>query len=155
VVDAPHAARGYEGDEEETRAVFRADGIHTGDLGWTDSEGFLFLVGRSKDLIKSGSENILPREIEEFLLQHPAVAECAVIGAPDTWLGEVVQAFVVPAPGGSLDAHEVLRFCRRGLSPIKRPQRVIICQDLPRTPNGKVDKRALQQTQAGPERGNR
>lgn len=155
VVKAPHAALGYEGDEEATRAVFRADGIHTGDLGWIDPEGFLFLVGRSKDLIKSGSENILPGEVEEHLLRHPAVAECAVVGVPDAWLGEAVQAFVVPAPGRSLDAQDLLKFCRREMSPIKRPKHVIICQGLPKTPNGKVDRRALQQMISSPERGSR
>lgn len=103
----------------------------------------LYLVGRCKDLIKSGGESIHPQEIEDHLLRHPAVAECAVIGADDPRLGEAVQAFVVPRLGYDLDAGELLRFCQRGLKPIKWPARVVICQALPKLPSGKVDKSTL------------
>jgi acyl-CoA synthetase (AMP-forming)/AMP-acid ligase II len=148
VILAPHIAQGYEEDPEGTRAIFQADGVHTGDLGWLDSEGFLHLTGRAKELIKRGSENINPREIEEYLLRHPAVAECAVIGVPDPWLGEAVKAFVVPAPGHALANGELRRFCLRGLSPIKRPSQIVCCSSLPRGAAGKVDKQALHQHEA-------
>jgi acyl-CoA synthetase (AMP-forming)/AMP-acid ligase II len=140
-----HAARGYEGDEDHTRAVFRTDGIHTGDRGVIDPDGFLYLKGRSKDLIKSAGENIYPAEIETYLLSCPGVADCAVLGVADEQLGEVIRAYVAPAPGHALDAAAVVQFCRRSLSPLKRPRDVILCSALPRTANGKVDKQALLQ----------
>jgi acyl-CoA synthetase (AMP-forming)/AMP-acid ligase II len=143
LVAGPHAARGYEGDDEATRAIFGPDGIRTGDLGSLDADGFLYLKGRSKELIKSAGENIAPAEIEAHLLSWPAVSECVVIGVPDEQLGETIRAYVVPAPGQTLDAAAVLQFCRRGLSPLKRPREVVLCAALPRTANGKVDRRAL------------
>ncbi len=143
LVAGPHAARGYEGDDEATNAVFRPEGIHTGDLGALDADGFLYLKGRSKELIKSAGENIFPAEIEAYLLSCPAVSECVVLGVADEQLGERVRAYVVPAPGKRLDADAVLRFCRQGLGPLKRPRDVVICAALPRTSNGKVDRRAL------------
>lgn len=143
LVAGPHAARGYEGDDEATNAVFRPEGIHTGDLGVLDADGFLYLKGRSKELIKSAGENIFPAEIEAYLLSCPAVSECVVLGVADEQLGERVRAYVVPAQGKTLDVDSVLRFCRQGLSPLKRPRDVVICATLPRTSNGKVDRRAL------------
>jgi acyl-CoA synthetase (AMP-forming)/AMP-acid ligase II len=143
LVSGPHAAQGYEGDDEATRAVFGPEGIRTGDLGVLDADGFLYLKGRSKELIKSAGENISPAEIEAHLLSWSAVSECAVLGVPDEQLGETIRAYVVPAPGQPLDAAAVLQFCRKGLSPLKRPREVVLCATLPRTANGKVDRRAL------------
>ncbi|HWP46984.1 MAG TPA: class I adenylate-forming enzyme family protein [Candidatus Limnocylindrales bacterium] len=145
VIRCDHSAIGYYKNEEATRQVFKEDGIHTGDLGWMDEEGYLYLAGRQKDLIKSGSENIHPSEIEAVLIGHEGVADCAVVGVPDEWLGEAIQAYIVPKEGFYLDSDQILRFCVGRLSPIKRPKYIIICDKLPRTETGKIKKRELRE----------
>ncbi len=145
VIRCDHRAIGYYKNEEATRQVFKEDGIHTGDLGWIDEEGYLYLVGRQKDLIKSGSENIHPSEIEAVLINHEGVAECAVVGVPDEWLGEAIQAYIVPKEGFYLNSDQILRFCIDRLSPIKRPKYIIICDKLPRTETGKIKKTELRE----------
>lgn len=143
VVRCTHAAIGYYRNAAESAAVFRADGLYTGDVGRLDADGFLYLEGRSKELIKSGGENILPREIEAVLLRHPAVAECAVVGVPDRWLGEAIHAYVVLSDAAVWDAAELKRFCVRHLSPLKRPAQIVPVAVLPRTETGKVRKALL------------
>jgi acyl-CoA synthetase (AMP-forming)/AMP-acid ligase II len=143
VLRCPHAAVGYYRDREETAAVFQPDGLHTGDLGRLDGAGFLYLEGRSKELIKSGGENVLPREVEAVLLRHAGVAECAVVGVPDRWLGEAVHAYVVPKAPAAFDAAALRRFCARHLPPLKRPAQIIPVAALPRTETGKVRKALL------------
>lgn len=148
VLRADHAAVGYYRNPAETAAVFQPDGLHTGDLGRLD-DGFLTLEGRSKELIKSGGENILPREVEAVLLQHEAVAECAVIGVPDRWLGEAVHAYVVLRAGAAFDAADLRRFCARHLTPLKCPARFVSLEALPRSATGKVLKKALAEQAPG------
>jgi acyl-CoA synthetase (AMP-forming)/AMP-acid ligase II len=143
VLRCDHAALGYYRDPAESAAVFRTDGLHTGDVGRLDGDGFLYLEGRSKELIKSGGENVLPREVESALLRHPAVAECAVVGVPDRWLGEAVCAYVVMKDGAGFDAAELRRHCARHLAPLKRPARYVPVAALPRSATGKVLKAAL------------
>jgi len=138
VVRGAHAALGYEGDPEATAEVFREDGIHTGDLGRLDEEGYLFLTGRLKDLIKSGGENVHPAEIEAALLAHPAVADCAVVGTPDPWLGEAARAYVALRPGTAGDVPALMRHCVEALPPIRRPKRIDILERIPRNAVGKV-----------------
>jgi acyl-CoA synthetase (AMP-forming)/AMP-acid ligase II len=138
LVRAGHAALGYEGDPAATAETFREDGIHTGDLGRLDEAGYLFLTGRLKDLIKSGGENVHPAEIEAVLLAHPAVADCAVVGAPDPWLGEAVCAYVALRPGAGGDAPTLMRHCVEALPPIQRPKRIVIRERIPRNAVGKV-----------------
>ena len=138
VVRASHAALGYEGDPAATADVFRPDGIHTGDLGRLDEAGYLFLTGRLKDLIKSGGENVHPAEIEAVLLAHPAVADCAVVGTPDPWLGEAARAYVALRPGIAGDAPALMRHCVEALPPIRRPKRIDIVERIPRNAVGKV-----------------
>jgi acyl-CoA synthetase (AMP-forming)/AMP-acid ligase II len=145
VVQCDHKAIGYYKNEEATRQVFKEDGIHTGDLGWIDEEGYLYLVGRQKDIIKSGSENIHPSEIEAVLTDYEGVAECAVVGVPDEWLGEAIQAYIVPKEGFSLDSDQILKFCLSRLSPIKRPKYITLCDTLPKTEMGKIKKTALKE----------
>lgn len=138
VVRAAHAATGYEGDPDATAEVFREDGIHTGDLGRLDEAGYLFLTGRSKELIKSGGENVHPAEIEAVLLAHPAVADCAVVAIPDPWLGEAARAYVALRPGAGGDAPALMRHCVQALPPIRRPKRIDILDRIPRNAVGKV-----------------
>jgi acyl-CoA synthetase (AMP-forming)/AMP-acid ligase II len=138
VVRGDHAALGYEGDPAATKEVFREDGIHTGDLGRLDDEGYLFLTGRSKELIKSGGENVHPAEIEAVLLAHPAVADCAVIAVPDPWLGEAARAYVALRPAAEVDAPVLMRHCALALPPIRRPKRIDILERIPRNAVGKV-----------------
>jgi acyl-CoA synthetase (AMP-forming)/AMP-acid ligase II len=138
VVRGEHAALGYEGDPDATAAVFREDGIHTGDLGRLDEAGYLFLTGRIKELIKSGGENVYPGEIEAVLLAHPAVADCAVIGAPDPWLGETVLAYVALRRGANTDGPTLMRHCVQALPPIRRPKRIVIVEQVPRNAVGKL-----------------
>jgi acyl-CoA synthetase (AMP-forming)/AMP-acid ligase II len=143
VVRAGHQARGYWEDEAATRAVFQPDGVHTGDLGRLDRDEYLYLTGRAKDVIKSGGENIDPVEVEGALLAHPDVAECAVVGVPDAWLGEHVEAFVVPVVGVELDEADLRAHATRVLPSIKRPRRYTVSRSLPRTDTGKVRRASL------------
>jgi len=144
VVRGPNVMQGYHRLPEETEATITDDWLHTGDLGTVDSEGFISITGRKKDLIISAGENIFPREIEEVLAQHPSVDEVAVIGIPDEVRGEVPKAFVIGVEGEVLDAKELRRFCRGRIAGYKVPRVFEIVSDLPRTPSGKVLKRMLQ-----------
>jgi acyl-CoA synthetase (AMP-forming)/AMP-acid ligase II len=113
--------------------------LHTGDMGSFDSRGFLTLRDRSKDVVISGGSNIYPREVEEVLIEHPAVTEAAVVGAPDTEWGEIVVAFIVgDVDPGELDAHLLERIAR-----FKRPKRYLFVDALPKNSYGKVLKREL------------
>ncbi|MDF2782089.1 MAG: AMP-dependent synthetase, partial [Geminicoccaceae bacterium] len=136
---------GYWQDAEASARTLRGGWLHTGDIGVLDEDGFLTLRDRAKDLIISGGANIYPREVEETLLQHPAVAEVAVVGAPDADWGETVVAFVVLAPGraaaaGELDAHCLARIAR-----FKRPKDYRFVAALPKNNYGKVLKTELRQ----------
>jgi acyl-CoA synthetase (AMP-forming)/AMP-acid ligase II len=110
-VRGPQLMRGYWNLPEATQEALREGWMHTGDAGVLDDEGFLFVQDRTKDMIVSGGENVYPREIEDVLYRHPAVAEAAVIGVPDPKWGEAVKAVVVVKPGQTLDADELIRFC--------------------------------------------
>ena len=138
---APSATAGYFKDEEKTEAAFKDDWFHTGDLGWFDEEGFLYLAGRSKDMMISGGQNVFAVEVEDTLLSHPAVADCAVIGLPDDTWGERVTAVVVKAAGGEVSEADLLAHCREKLAGFKVPKGIIwLDGQLPMTPTGKVQK---------------
>ncbi len=126
-----------------------ADGwLHTGDLGRIDERGYLFLVGRKGDRIVRGGENVDPVEVEQVLVQHPSVAEAAVVGVPDRRMGEVVVAYVVGSDGaGPPFAEELRRFARESLAGFKVPQRVVVVDELPKTASGKVLRRRLREAQ--------
>jgi long-chain acyl-CoA synthetase len=137
---------------EETATVLRdhvdADGatrrwLHTGDLGYLDEDGYLFIVDRKKDLIKTSGYQVWPREIEETLAAHPAVAEVGVAGVPDATKGEVVRAWVVLRQGLAATEAELRAYCREQLAPYKVPARIEFCTELPKTMVGKVLRRAL------------
>ncbi len=134
---------GYHNLPEETAKTITNGWLHTGDLGRMDSDGFISITGRKKDLIISAGENIYPREIEEVLAQHPKVKECAVIGLKDEVRGEVPKAFVIPREGETTDEKELRSFCRENLAHYKVPKYIEVVPDLPRTPTGKILKRAL------------
>ena len=137
---------GYSNRPEETAAALTPDGwLRTGDGGYLDEDGYLFLTDRIKDMIVSGGENVYPVEVEEALSQHPAVAEVAVIGVPDERWGEAVKALVVPRPGAAVAAEELIAFARERLAGYKLPRSVDFVDELPRTPSGKVLKRELRE----------
>jgi long-chain acyl-CoA synthetase len=138
--------RGYLSQPEATAKTLAGGWLHTGDLGRMDARGYLTLVDRSKDLIISGGSNIYPREVEEALLQHPAVREVAVIGEPDADWGESVVAVVVRAAGAQVDAPALDAFCLQHIARFKRPKRYVFVDDLPKNATGKVLKRELRST---------
>jgi len=137
-------ADGYYNRPDETAASFTDDGwFRTGDLVRIDADGYLWITGRKKDLIISGGENIWPGEIEEVLAAHPAVSEVAVIGVPDPNRGEVPKAFVVLHEDADADARDLTAHCRERLPRYKIPAAIEFISELPKTPTGKVQKRAL------------
>ena len=140
---------GYWDDAAKTAETFRDGWLHTGDLGILDDEGYLYVVDRKKDMIKSGGENVASREVEEVIHAHPAVAEAAVFGIPHPRWIEAVAAVVVPRAGHELAAEEVTRFCRDRLAGFKTPRYVVIAAELPKNPSGKILKRELRTTHAG------
>ena len=147
LIGAPQLMAGYWDDPEETAATVRtSDGqrwLHTGDLGYLDDDGYLFIVDRIKDLIKTHGYQVWPREIEEVLASHPAVAEVGVAGVPDEAKGEVAKAWVVLRAGQQVGAEELRAFCRERLAPYKVPARVEFRAELPKSMVGKVLRRAL------------
>jgi long-chain acyl-CoA synthetase len=142
--------KGYLGRPEETAETFRNGWLHTGDLGYVDEEGYLFIVDRSKDLIIRGGYNVYPREVEEVLYGHPAVAEAAVIGAPDERMGEEIVAVLALKPGGTVTADELTAFCKDRLAAYKYPREFRFMDVLPKGPSGKILKTELRQTAAAP-----
>ena len=136
--------RGYWKRPDATANAFTRDGfLRTGDIGYLDSDGYCFIAGRKDDLIIRGGVNISPRELEEAILEHPAVGEVAVVGLPDPEFGQIAAAVVVARTNAMLDREEVLAFCRKRLARHKIPSRVVIADQLPRNPTGKVNKGEL------------
>jgi long-chain acyl-CoA synthetase len=143
---SPYNMLGYWRKPEETAHTVDADGwLHTGDAGYLDDDGYLYLHDRIKDMIVSGGENIYPAEVENVLLAHPGVADAAVIGVPHESWGETVKAVVVAAPGAGLDVDEIIAFCRGRLAHYKCPTSVDVVDSLPRNPSGKLLKRELRE----------
>jgi long-chain acyl-CoA synthetase len=153
-ITAPQLMTGFWNAPDETAEVLRdhpaPDGttvrwLHTGDLGYLDPDGYLFIVDRKKDLIKTSGNQVWPREIEEVLAAHPAVSEVGVAGVPDETKGEAVRAWVVLRPGQTATEEELRRHCHEQLAPFKVPARVVFRTELPKTLIGKVLRRALRQ----------
>jgi long-chain acyl-CoA synthetase len=141
---APNVTPGYFNRPEETAAALTPDGwLRTGDGGFLDADGYLFLTDRIKDMIVSGGENVYPVEVEEALAQHPDVAEVAVIGVPHEHWGETVKALVVLRAERAPSADELIAFARERLAGYKLPRSIEFVDELPRTPSGKVLKREL------------
>jgi acyl-CoA synthetase (AMP-forming)/AMP-acid ligase II len=136
---------GYLNLPEATAAAMRGDWFATGDLARRDEEGYVYLVDRKNDMVISGGENIFPREVEEVLLAHPAVAEAGVTGAPHPYWGEQLTAFVVIRPGMNASAVALQDACRARLSRYKVPKDIRFVPALPRNAMGKVLRRELRQ----------
>jgi len=141
----PAAMAGYWRDEEGTAKAMHDGWIRTGDIGRIDAGGYLTLLDRKKDMVVSGGENIYPREVEEALLSHPAVAEAAVIGVPDARWGESIVAFVVPVGAGASTPSEpeLIGHVKHLIASYKKPRTVRFVTELPKLPTGKIDKKAL------------
>ena len=150
-VKGPNVTPGYWQRPDANEASFTDGWLHTGDAARVDADGFYFIVDRTKDIYISGGENVYPAEIEEVLHQLPAVAEAAVIGAPDATWGETGLAVIAVKKGESLTEAEVIGHCRERLAPFKRPQRIVFLDALPRNATGKVHKPTLRQDLVGQE----
>ena len=142
-VRGPNIMLGYYGLPEETARTLRGGWLHTGDVGRLDTDGFLYIVERKKDLIIRGGFNIYPREVEEVLYAHPRVAEAAVVGMRDPLMGEDVLAFVALKPGAAATADEILAFCQERLAKYKCPKQVRFVDALPKNPVGKILRKEL------------
>jgi len=141
----PTLFNGYLNKPEETLACFRDGFVSPGDLAQLDDEGFLYIVGRIKDMIISGGVNVYPRDIEQVLLTHDAIAEAAVVGVPDSHWGEAVCAYIVAGDGARPAESEIMDFCRETLSPQKRPKFVRYVDEIPKNITGKVMKKDLRE----------
>ncbi len=144
VARSPCAMRGYWDDPQATIEAMPEGWIRTGDLGRFDEDGFLALVGRKKDIIKSAGMGVSASEVESAIYEHPAIAEAAVFGVPDEEYGEAVQAVVALKTGAVLSEEELMRFCAERLAGYKRPRNVVIMETLPKTGIGKIAKKVLQ-----------
>jgi len=142
-VRGPLVMQGYWKKPAETAAAFRHGWLHTGDMARRDADGFLYIVDRSKDMIISGGFNVYPREVEDVLTQHPAVASAAVIGVPDEKWGEAVKALVVLKAGQAASAAELIALVREHKGPVQAPKSVDFVDSLPVTGLGKLDKKAI------------
>jgi fatty-acyl-CoA synthase len=134
---------GYFHDDERTQASFEGDWFHSGDLGTIDEEGYISVVDRKKDMIKSGGENVASREVEEMIYRLPQVSEVAVIGLPDPKWVEAVTAVIVVKAGHTLDEAAVIAHCALHMAGFKTPKRVVFTDTLPKNPSGKLLKRDL------------
>jgi len=140
---SPYMFSGYLNLPEATEKAMRGDWFVTGDLARMDEEGFLYLVDRKNDMIITGGENVYPREVEEVLLAHPAVQECAVVGMPHAHWGEAVTGFVVVRPGMNVTVEALIESCRTSLSRYKAPKEIRFMTTLPRNSLGKILRRVL------------
>ena len=143
VIRGHNVMKGYYKNPEATAEAMRGGWFHTGDLGYADADGFYFIVDRKKDLVIRGGFNVYPREVEEVLFAHPAVAEAAVIGRPDDRLGEEVVAIVSLKAGADVTPQELIAFCKERLAAYKYPREVRIVAELPKGPTGKILKKEL------------
>ncbi len=142
----PMVMKGYWNKPEETAKVLQGGWLHTGDIGYKDEDGFIWITDRKKDLIIKAGENISPRAIEEVLFQHPKVSEAAVVGAPDEIYGEEIRAFIVLKTGEAATSGEILDFARARLTRFLVPKEIIFRKSLPKNLLGKVLKRELRKT---------
>ena len=145
---SPQLLMGYFHDDERTREAFHGGWFHSGDLATMDAQGYITVVDRKKDMIKTGGENVASREVEEAIYGIAGVSEVAVIGLPDPRWIEAVTAVIVPKPGQVLTEEDVIAACRDRLATFKLPKRVIFTDALPKNPSGKLLKRELRQRYA-------
>jgi long-chain acyl-CoA synthetase len=144
MVRGANVMKNYYKNPEETAKAFSADGwLHTGDIGYLDEEGFVFVTGRIKELIIKGGENIAPREIDEVLILHPAIQEAAAVGIPDERYGQEIMACLVLTPNARFDEEDLRAYCLRELGPYKTPKIFRVVDELPKGPAGKVQRLKL------------
>ena len=146
----PRIMSGYWHDPDATQSAFHGGWLFTGDLGYRDQDGYIYLSGRSKDFIKRGGEMVSPEEVEQVLMSHPSVDDAAIIGVPDPQWGERVRAVVVLKGGGPATESELIAHCHQRLASFKRPESVVFVEELPRNPLGKVLKRLLREQYSAP-----
>jgi long-chain acyl-CoA synthetase len=142
-VRGPQMMHGYRNRPQETAETIRDGWIYTGDIGYFDDDGYLFVVDRKKEMIISGGFNIYPREVDEVLNSHPDTHEVATVGIKDSFRGEVPKAFVVLRPGATVSADELLAYCKERLVGYKLPRAIEFLDALPKTGPGKIDKLKL------------
>ncbi|MGD8603764.1 MAG: AMP-binding protein [Anaerolineales bacterium] len=135
--------QGYENNPQANEQSFTQGWFRTGDQGYLDQDGYLFITGRTKEIINRGGEKIAPREVEEVLLDHPQIAQAVVFPAPDPMLGETVAAAVITQPGSKLDERELRRFASLRLVPFKVPSRIVFVDEIPKGPTGKLQRIGL------------
>ena len=151
LVRGPRVMTGYWKDEQKTSQVMTSDGwLRTGDMGWMDEEGYIYLSGRADDMIIRGGENISPEEVEEVLYSHPKIEEAAVIGVPDPEWGQEPRAVVVLKKGERVASEEIIEHCRSKLAGFKRPRSVVFIEALPRGAMGKVLRKKLREQYGQP-----
>ena len=150
VAKGPRVMKGYLKADEATSQTIKNGWLYTGDMGYMDEDGYIFLAGRAKDIIIRGGENIAPEEVEAVLHSHPAIDEAAIIGVQDPQWGEAVRAIVALKDGVQATSEEIIEYCRGRLASFKKPESVIFVDALPRSPMGKVLKRLLRDQYSQP-----
>jgi len=145
IVRGPNVMKGYYNKHEETEKVLRDGWLYTGDMVYIDEDGYIFIVGRKKDLIIRGGFNIYPREIEEVLVSHPLISEAAVVGIPNKYLGEEVKAYVKQKPGSNLTEEQVLEYCEEKLPYYKTPKFIVFVRSFKKDPSGQILKELIEE----------
>jgi fatty-acyl-CoA synthase len=143
VARSPSVMLGYYKEPKKTREIFKGGWLHTGDLAIMDEEHYFYFVDRKKDIVKSGGENVSTVEVESLIFDHPKVADAAIVGLPHPRWIEAVTAFVVPKPGESITEEEIIQFCKKNLAGYKVPKKVVVLDELPKNPTGKVLKKDI------------
>ncbi|MEK6577131.1 MAG: long-chain fatty acid--CoA ligase, partial [Nitrospirota bacterium] len=143
IVKGPQVMKGYWMRTDETNAVLRDGWLYTGDLARMDEDGFFYIVERKKDMIKTGGENVYPREVEEALFRHPKIKDAVVVGIPDEFRGELIKAYIVLKDGESAAVEEITDFCKKEMAGFKVPRALEFRKELPKTLVGKVLRRVL------------
>jgi long-chain acyl-CoA synthetase len=144
-VKGPQTMLRYRNSPAETAATLRDGWLHTGDIGYVDEDGFLFLVDRKKDMVIVGGYNVYPREVDEVLFNHPCIREAATVGRPHPRLGEALVAFVVLDAGKTLGEEEFFAYCEAQMIKYKRPIEVRFVDALPKTGTNKINRPALRE----------
>ncbi|KAI9084225.1 hypothetical protein K1719_033896 [Acacia pycnantha] len=142
-IRGPNVTKGYKNNPAGNKTAFEFGWFHTGDIGFFDSEGYLHLVGRIKELINRGGEKISPIEVDAVLLSHPDIAQAVAFGVPDDKYGEEINCAVIAREGSEIDEEEVLKFCKKNLASFKVPKKVFITDSLPKTATGKILRRLV------------
>lgn len=143
VARSPSVMLGYYKEPKKTREIFKGGWLHTGDLAIMDEEHYFYFVDRKKDVVKSGGENVSTVEVESAILDHPKVADATIVGLPHPRWIEAVTAFVVPKPGESITEEEIIQFCKQNLAGYKVPKKVVVLNEIPKNPSGKVLKKDI------------